>query len=89
MKRYKIYAGLGGGFGGANYQETKLFNSDSKAENYAWELASDIYESYVGLHGLRGIEEIIEEDGVSSEEAYCIYDEEKESWLDYWAEEVE
>lgn len=87
MKKYKIYAGLGGGFGGAEYIETVKFNSLIEAEDYALDVAVEIYESYVGNYGLRTIDEIIEEDEVDFDEAVDIYNEEMHNWIEYYAEE--
>lgn len=87
MKKFKIYAGLGGGFGGAEYLYSIDLNSLDEAENLAYCEACDIYESYVGNHGLRTIDEIMEEDNCDIETAEEIYIEEKESWLEYSVEE--
>jgi hypothetical protein len=86
QERWKIYAGLGGGFGGAKYVKT-ITGTKQEAEAEAYQEAISSYESYEGLHGLRTISEIMEEDGVDEEEAEAIYNDERESWLDYWVEE--
>lgn len=86
--KFKIYAGLGGGFGGAIYIETEDFDSENEAGEEAWRHAIDEYDSYGGLHGLRGVIEIMEEDDVNEDEAYEIYEEERESWLDYYVVEA-
>lgn len=83
IKRWKIYSGLGGGFGGANYIKT-VSGSKASAEKEAYQAAVEEYESYEGLHGLRTIDEIESEEGVSYEEASQIYNDEMESWLDYY-----
>ena len=94
---YKIYAGLGGGFGGSTYIETEVFSSLEEAEKAAYEYAIEEYESMEGMHGLRSYEQILEEliyeygeDDISSleNEAEQIYNEEMESWLDYHVELV-
>lgn len=88
--KWFISYGLGGGFGGANNYEvidaTGSVDSEDEANMYAWEKACEEYESYVGLHGLRTQDEIMEEDDVDEETAEEIYNEERESWLDYSAE---
>lgn len=90
MPKFKIYAGLGGGFGGANYITTNNFDCLEDAEEYAYAEASQTYDNYEGLHGLRTIEDIMEEDGISDvEEAEEAYFEERENWLEYWVEEVD
>ena len=50
--RYKIYAGLGGGFGSATSQGVFEYDSMQEAEEDAYNLAIEAYESYGGLHGL-------------------------------------
>ena len=93
-KEYNIYAGLGGGFGGAKYQYTGLYDNPEKAAEDAYEAASEEYESYSGYHGLLTYEEALEaarEDnpGKSEEELQEYIDElleeDKESWMDYYA----
>lgn len=75
--------GLGGGFGGIQNYEVVKMNSEEEASNYAWEKACEEYEGYAGMHGLRTIEDIMDEDEVEEDEAEEIYNEERESWLDY------
>ena len=84
--KWFISYGLGGGFGGANNFEVIDAHDEDEANRYAWEKACEDYESYVGLHGLRTEDEIMEEDNVDQETAEEIYNEERESWLDYSAE---
>ncbi len=52
MAKYRLYAGLNGGFGGAVYQGTEEFRSQEEAEWRAYDLAWEEYESYGGNHGL-------------------------------------
>ena len=52
MNKYRIYAGLSGGFGGMVYQGTHEFKSQQEAEWYAYDIAWEEYESYGGNHGL-------------------------------------
>jgi hypothetical protein len=82
---YIIGWGLSGGFGGINNYEVIEASSLEEAEKDAYQRAIDEYESYSGYHGLRSVEDIIEEDGVDEEEAEEIYNEEREGWLDYVA----
>jgi len=84
--KWFISYGLGGGFGGADNYEVIDAEDEDEASKYAWEMACQDYESYVGLHGLRTTDEIMEEDEVDEEAAEEIYNEERESWLDYSAE---
>lgn len=78
--------GLDGGFGGVNnFEVVQAINIDD-ANITAFHKACEHYESYEGLYGLRSVDEIIEEDGVTEKEANEIYREERESWLCYQAE---
>lgn len=47
MKKFKIYAGLGGGFGGADYIDTLEFNNKDEALDYAYQEAVYIKESWI------------------------------------------
>lgn len=85
LKNYNIYAGLGGSFGGAKYVGTLNGVTSETAYSEAFESAVEEYESYEGYHGLRDVGDIMEEEGVDEQEAYDIYIEERESWLDYYA----
>ena len=84
-QEWAIFAGLSGGFGGANYKET-FTGSRKDAENQAYQLAVEEYESHEGLHGLRTISDIMDEDEVEEDEAEQIYNDEKEGWLEYYVE---
>lgn len=83
LQDYNIYAGLGGGFGGATYIETIEDSTLQEAEEYAYECACQEYEDAVGLHGIRTIVDIMEQDGLDEEEAVEIFEQERESWIDY------
>lgn len=95
MKEYKLYAGLGGGFGGAEYQDTVECASLADAEMGAYELACEIYWSYSGMYGLPSYSDIEADpeayglDEYSDEAAEEILQEDLESWIEYYAEEVE
>jgi hypothetical protein len=86
--KYIIKYGLGGGFGGASDEEVLEFDNYDQAIDFAWEKACEIYDQYDGLHGLRTVHDIMEEDGLDEGEAYETWKEERESWLEYSAEEV-
>jgi hypothetical protein len=81
-----IGVGLAGGFGGIQEYEVIQADDIDDASKYAWERACDLYEGYVGMHGLREMDQIMEEDEVEEEEAEQIYIDEREDWLDYSAE---
>lgn len=81
-----IGSGLGGGFGGQRNFEVIEANSLEDAEKWAWENACDEYESYAGMYGLRDVNQIMEEEEIEDEDwAKEVYEEERESWLDYSA----
>ncbi len=78
--------GLSGGFGGIQNYVVIQSNSIETAENEARFMAVEEYESYVGSYGLREVQDIMDEDEVEEDEAYEIYNDEMESWLDYCGE---
>ena len=93
-KEYNIYSGLGGGFGGAKYQYTGLFNSQEEATNEAYQQACEEYYAYSESHGLLTYEEAEEQaidEGYTPDtedfEAYIneVLQEDIESWVDYYA----
>ena len=83
--KYEMRAALGGGFGGCENAEWEDCFSDTEedASNEAFEEACNVYEMYDGLHGLRSVDMIMEEDDLSMEDAEFAWMEERESWLDY------
>lgn len=97
MPKYNLYAGLGGGFGGASYHTTKEYGTADEAETEARALAIEEYESYEGSHGILSEEDItaeyceengIEESKLTKEDKDAIennYMEAIESWIDYCA----
>ena len=90
MKKYNIYYGLAGGFGGAQLMEPKEeFEDIEQAGIYAWEMACEDFDSCVGNNGLRDIDEIMEDDEVEEADAQQIYEDERDGWLEYWAVEVD
>ena len=52
MPKFKIFAGLSGGFGGPNYHGTYEYPNRDEAMKDAYDLAFEEYESYGGYHGL-------------------------------------
>ncbi|MBS1775990.1 MAG: hypothetical protein JSS64_06885 [Bacteroidetes bacterium] len=78
--------GLAGGFGGANNFLVIEARDFEDAEQQAYEMACEEYENYAGMNGLRDITQIMEEDEIESEdEAQEVFNDERESWLDYSA----
>lgn len=93
LKEYNIYEGLGGGFGGASYHSTILAKSQQEAEEYAYALACETFESYEGERGLRSWAECamdldISLDTEDPDEMEVVdeeYNSERETWIDYYA----
>ena len=108
MPFFKIYHGMGGGFGGAQYDYTGEFEDREEAMEEARRLAVEDYESFEGCHGIMdlddcrrallidaGVDEdaiddysgdfetLMEEYGVSDEDAAEMYEEELESWITF------
>ena len=95
MKYFKIGYGCGCG----DNEDYITAESEADAIAIANEYAEHDYESYEGLHGIRGMAEIAEEDfGIELDELdyntgdyidiETTYLEEREGQLDYWAEEI-
>lgn len=98
MARFKLYAGLGGGFGGATYQGTYEFKDEDAAYTEAAHMAIDEYMSYEGLHGIMSWEDCRNDliDSYSGEqddenpylptddEVDEHYQDEIASWIEYW-----
>lgn len=96
MAQFKVYAGLGGGFGGAQYIETVEVATVEEAGRIAYEYAVEEYESFEGLHGLTSYSDIIDnpadygldEDCEDEELLWEAYEEERSTWLDYYVKEI-
>ena len=95
MAYFRINYGCGCG----DNEEYMEFDSEEEANEAAYQLAIENYESYEGLHGIRGMAEIAEEDfeveldNLEYNTAMYIdiettYIEERESQIDYSAEEI-
>ena len=95
MAFYKITYGCGCG----ENEEYMEFNSQQEADEAAYQLAIDDYESFEGLHGIRSMREIAEEDfevdldELDFDTAMYIdiettYLDERESQISYGAEEI-
>lgn len=86
MKKFKIYAS---GIQKAEYIDTIEAVSEEDATEIAYEYACSDYESYEGLHGIPSMEDIMEDEEISDyDTAWEVYAQERESWLDYYAEEI-
>ena len=88
---YEIYAGLGGGFGGALYEGTCENVTEKEAMDEAYRLSLEVYDSYAGSNGLPSLEDIFcdfeyygFEEQPTEEEALEVLQETIEGWLDYY-----
>lgn len=94
MAKFEIFAGLSGGFGGAQSHGIYEYENEAEAVKDAYQLAVEDYESYGGSHGLMDWdmckEDLIESFGedVTDEDVSMHYQEEMESWLSYYAVEI-
>ena len=93
MKYYKIGYGCGCG----DNEDYIIAKDQKEADATAWEYAVEDYEMFEGLHGIRGMHDIalddydMELDEVDDATYYAIeqdYIDERESQIDYWAEEI-
>ena len=95
MAYFRITYGCGCG----ENEEYMIFNSQEEADKAAYQLAIEDYESFEGLHGIRSMREIAEEDfevdldELDFDTAMYIdietaYFDERESQLDYSVEEI-
>jgi hypothetical protein len=87
IKKWRVFSGLSGGFGGGSEIGT-FEGTEDEAVEYAWGESCNIFDSYSGNNGLRSVSDIMDDDNVEEEEAEIIYEDERESWLDYWVEEI-
>ena len=92
-----VYFKIGYGCGCGDNEDYITAKDQKEADTIAWEYAIEEYESFEGLHGIRGMAEIAEEDyDISLDEADDAtyndieqdYIDERESQLDYWTEEI-
>ena len=93
MKYFKIGYGCGCG----DNEDYITVKDQKEADSIAWEYAVEEYEMFEGLHGIRGMSDIALDDyDVELDEADdATYDaieqdylDERESQLNYWAEEI-
>ena len=56
-----------------------------EAEEIACQQACEDNETYEDLHGCRSVTTIMEEDDLDEDEADRVYEEERDSWIDYEA----
>lgn len=89
MPWFKIYAGMGGSFGGAQYHGTYEYDDVNEAADDAYHMAEEEYQSYEGYHGIMSwqdcYEDLLESYGEEPEEedVDMHYREEIESWISW------
>lgn len=93
MPKFKIFAGLGGSFGGAQFQGVYEFTDEHEADQAARELCVEEYESYGGYHSLYTWDSMRQEiadsgydgdiDEVDPEDVDMALMEEMEGWFAY------
>ena len=99
MPKFKIFAGLGGGFGGPNYHGTYEYPNRDEAMRDAYDLAVEEYQSYEGSHGILSWDDVYQDlydngyiDTIDNNEIEDMvdsaYQEEIEGWITYNAFEV-
>ena len=99
MPKFKIFAGMGGGFGGPEYHGTYEYPNRDEAMKDAYDLAVEEYQSYEGYHGILSWDEVYQDlidsgfidtidDNEVEEMVNDAYLEEIEGWITYNAIEV-
>ena len=85
MPKYKLYAGLGGSFGGAECQGIFDYDTEEEALEEAEAMAIDIYQSYEGMYGILGWDELAElYPEYSPDEIDDEYQSQLDMWIDYY-----
>ena len=93
MNWYRLYISSVGG--GTVCEGPLEFSSKDIATQAAYDMAVEDYESFEGLHGIPDVGDIMEDkegynlsEDASEDECWEAYYEQRESWLNYWAEEA-
>ena len=93
MNWYRLYISSVGG--GTVCEGPLEFSSKDIATQAAYDMAVEDYESFEGLHGIPDVGDIMEDkegynlsEDASEDECWEVYYEQRESWLNYWAEEA-
>jgi len=105
MPKYKIYAGLGGGYGGPQFECVEEHDTEDQALQSAYQYACEHFEGQLGC-GMDGWEDFIEE--AKSEVSIETYEDDdegyqealekiasnleteaRENWTDYYVEEID
>lgn len=93
MNWYRLYISSVGG--GTVCEGPLEFSSKDIATQAAYDMAVEDYESFEGYHGIPDVGDIMEDkegynlsEDASEDECWEAYYEQRESWLNYWAEEA-
>jgi hypothetical protein len=93
MNWYRLYVNSVGN--GTICEGPFEFSSEEIATQAAYDMAVEDYESFEGYHGIPDIGDIMEDkegynlsEDASEDECWEVYYEQREGWLNYWAEEV-
>ena len=92
-KIFFVTYGCGGGLNDINYE--LYYGTQIESDAYAWEEACQIYDSYAGLHGildydgcLEEIKDEYEDEDDAADAAEQMYNDERESWLEYFSSSI-
>lgn len=93
MAWYRCYIRSVGG--GVECEGPLEFKNKFAAEEYAYDMAIDDYESFEGNHGIPDVGDIFDnwedycfDEYPSYDDAWACYQEERENWLDCWVKEA-
>jgi hypothetical protein len=93
-KWYRLYVHSVGG--GTICEGPFEYKDERDATDEAYNMAVEDYESFEGYHGIPDIGDIMEykedygvEEDANEDECWEAYYEQRENWLNYWAEEAE
>ena len=87
MAWFKIFAGMGGSFGGAQYHGTYEYEDEREAYDDAYRIAEEEYQSYEGCHGIMSWQDCYEDlrdsfgEEPDEEDVNLHYREEIEGWI--------
>lgn len=87
MKKYRVYAGMSGGFNNVVNHGVFEFKNEEEAMDYAYNLAREDYESYEGYHGVLDFGSCLDECDQDEEIASEMYEDEIQSWINYYVKE--
>ncbi len=89
MTKYKLFYGVGGSINDITRDEEAFdFDSYDEAINIARQEAFEAFEDYEVICRVLSVEERMQQEGLTEEEAIAEYEEDVESFIEYGAEEV-